>query len=74
MLECARLDYVTLDFRVIWCQKHHEGIAKNSPKHVRWITLGCVVIDFFVSLYLSQLSLHPKRRNCLRKSKRFRLY
>jgi len=28
MLGCARLDYVMLDFRVIWCQKHHEGIAK----------------------------------------------
>jgi hypothetical protein len=48
MLGCARLDYVMLDFWVIWCQKHHEGIAKNSPKHVRWITLGCVRIDFFM--------------------------
>jgi len=47
-----------LDFWVIWCQKHHEGIAKKSPKHVRWITLGYVRIDYFVSLYLSKLSLH----------------
>jgi len=45
--------------------KHPEGITKNSPKHVRWITLGCVRIDFFVSLYLSKLSLHPKSRNCV---------
>ena len=60
MLGCARLDYVMLDFWGDFVQKHHEGIAKNSLKHVRWITLGCVRIDFFVSLYLSKLSLHHK--------------
>jgi len=73
MLGCASLDYIMLDFWVIWCQKHPEGITKNSLKHIRWITLGCVRIDFFVSLYLSKLSLHPKSRNCITKSKRFRL-
>jgi len=49
-----------LDFWGDFVQKHHEGIAKNSLKHVRWITLGCVRIDFFVSLYLSKLSPHHK--------------
>jgi hypothetical protein len=55
MLESARLDYVMLYFWVIWCQKHHEGIAEIVRN--RWTTLGCVRIDY-VTLYLSKLSQH----------------
>ena len=46
MLGFDTFNYVMLDFWVVWCHKHHEGIAKNCPKYVRRVTLGCVRIDF----------------------------